>query len=258
MFEAMGGLTHITGEPNGQPMHSGYPLADNIGGLFGAIGILAALYQRLQHPDAPGEEIDLALLESTLKILEFLPIEHEQLGVSRQRAGNTNQYSAPASVFCTKDQRWVSLSGSTDPLFCANCRAIEREDLITHPSYVNNSQRVQHSHALNAVFEAWFAQKTFDEALRTFEIHGGTLAPVYDMEQIAADPQIQARHSICDVTDSDFGSVRMSNVVPRFKYNPSTIQHSARDMGFDNLRFFSEELGLHVAEIAELQAEGVI
>jgi crotonobetainyl-CoA:carnitine CoA-transferase CaiB-like acyl-CoA transferase len=99
VFEAMGGLTHLTGEPDGQPMHAGYPVADNVGGLFGAVGVLAALLHRARNPGAPGEEIDLSLVESTLKLLEFLPIEHQQLGTVRQRSGNASQYSAPSAVF---------------------------------------------------------------------------------------------------------------------------------------------------------------
>lgn len=258
MFEAMGGLTHITGEADGEPMHPGYPLADNIGGLFGAIGILAALYQRAQNPGSPGEEIDLALVESTLKLLEFLPIEYQQLGTVRQRSGNANQYSAPAAVFVTKDKRWVSLAGSTNPLFAANCRAIEREDLIIDPRFASNDQRVEHMHTLNAIFAGWFAQHDCEFVLARFQTCGGTVAPIYDMAQIAADPQVQARQTICDVPDDDFGSVHMANVVPRFSRNPGRIQHSARAIGHDNDAFYGQQLNLSADEIAQLKSQQII
>nr|WP_283817402.1 CaiB/BaiF CoA-transferase family protein [Bradyrhizobium liaoningense] len=73
IFEAMGGLTYITGEADGQPMHPGYPLGDAIGGLFGAVGALAALWKRAKNPDAPGEEIDLALTEAVFRLLDVPP-----------------------------------------------------------------------------------------------------------------------------------------------------------------------------------------
>jgi crotonobetainyl-CoA:carnitine CoA-transferase CaiB-like acyl-CoA transferase len=134
-------------------MHAGYPLADNVGGLFGALGVMAALWRRARDPDAPGEEIDLSLVESTLKLLEFLPIEHQQLGVVRQRSGNANQYSAPAAVYRQPDARWVTLAGSTNALFAANCRAIGRPDLLDDdPRFASNAQRVQHAAELNALF----------------------------------------------------------------------------------------------------------
>ena len=70
VFEAMGGLTYLTGEADGEPMHGGYPLGDAIGGLFGAIGVLAALFRRVADPLAPGEEIDLSLTEATFRLLD--------------------------------------------------------------------------------------------------------------------------------------------------------------------------------------------
>lgn len=139
VFEAMGGLTHLTGQADGEPMHAGYPVADNVGGLFGAVGVLAALWRRARDPAAPGEEIDLSLLESTFKLLEFLPIEYQQLGVVRQRSGNASQYSAPAALYLTQDHHWVSLSGSTDALFAANCRAIGSVDLLDDPRWATAS-----------------------------------------------------------------------------------------------------------------------
>ncbi|MBL8333832.1 MAG: CoA transferase, partial [Rubrivivax sp.] len=188
LFEAMGGLAHLTGEPDGPPLHSGYPLADNIGGLFGALGVMAALLKRARDPDAPGEEIDLSLLESTLKLLEFLPIEHQQLGAVRQRSGNANQYSAPAAVFRCADGTWVSLSGSTHALFAANCRAIGRADLVDDPRFATNAQRVANAAELNGLFADWCAQRSGAEVQQAFQAAGGTLAPVYDIAQIEADP----------------------------------------------------------------------
>lgn len=258
LFEAMGGLTHITGETDGQPMHSGYPLADNIGGVFGALGIMTALWKRSRNPDQPGEEIDLALTESMIKILEFLPIELEQQGVIRQRSGNANQYSAPASIFQTKDKRWVSLAGSTNTLFANNCRAIDRADLISNPEYVSNADRTRHASALNQIFSDWCASHNLVEVLNAFVNAQGTIAPVYDMAQIEADPHFQARHIICDVPDKDFGTVRMANVVPRFLNDPCKIQFSAGDVGQDNLSYYQDELGLSYSEIQQLHQDGVI
>ncbi len=258
LFEAMGGLTAITGDADGEPMHTGYPLADNIGGLFGALGVMAALWRRARDPDAPGEEIDLALVESTLKLLEFLPIEYQQLGVVRQRSGNANQYSAPAAVYRTADARWVSLSGSTNALFAANCRAIGRTDLLDDDRFTSNALRVQHAAELNALFGAWCAGRPLDAVLQAFADAGGTIAPVYDIAQIEADPHLQARQAICDVPDPDFGSVRMATVVPRFAHDPCAIRGSGDAIGRHTDDFLRDELRLADTELAALRAAGVV
>ncbi len=258
VFEAMGGLTHITGEPSGEPMHAGYPLADNIGGLFGAVGVLAALWRRAKEPNAPGEEIDLSMTEATLKLLEFLPIEYEQLGSVRERSGNASQYSAPAAVYKTSDERWVSLSGSTNALFANNCRAIGRADLVDDTRFRDNTSRVANGKELNHIFATWCAQRSLAEVLAAFDQAQGTIAPIYSIDQIEADPQMQARGAICDVPDADFGTVRMATVVPRFANNPSAIRHSGADLGHDTDAFYAEHLQLSPNEIKDLRAAGVI
>jgi crotonobetainyl-CoA:carnitine CoA-transferase CaiB-like acyl-CoA transferase len=271
VFEALGGLTHITGEADGEPMHTGYPLADNIGGLFGAVGLMAALWRlernarlraegKLPHDagNLRGEEIDLSLTEATLKLLEFLIVEHDQLGTVRQRSGNANQYSAPAAVFKTKDARWVSLAGSTNALFACNCRAIERTDLIDNPRFASNGTRVQHADELNQVFRLWIGQHNLPEVMASFDAASGTLAPIYDIAQIFADEQMQARGAIASVTDEDFGEIKMANVVPRFTNNPGSIAHSGKAIGADNAEFYKETLGLTDQAQAELKAKGII
>jgi len=258
IFEAMGGLTYITGDPAGEPMHAGYPIGDAIGGLFGAIGILAACWKRARDPQAPGEEIDLALTEATLKLLEFLVIEHDQLGTVRERSGNANQYSAPAAVFRTRDGRWVTLAGSTNALWAANCRAIGRPDLIADPRFAGNADRVRHAAELNGVFSAWCAAHTLEQVLAAFERAQGTIAPVYSIDQVFADPQVRAREAITAVPDADFGTVRMQNVVPRFAGDPCRIRACGGAVGEHNAEVWGGWLGLSESEQRRLRESGVI
>ncbi|WP_439687537.1 Succinyl-CoA--L-malate CoA-transferase beta subunit [Cupriavidus oxalaticus] len=258
IFEAMGGLTYITGDAEGQPMHAGYPIGDSIGGLFGAVGVLAALCKRMSDPHAPGEEIDLSLTEAMLKLMEFLPAKYDLLGESHGRSGNTSQYAAPTGVFRTRDGQWVSLSGSVDALFAANCCAIGREDLIADPRFSNNVGRCGHADELNVLFGQWFAQHDLHEILRRFEQHGGTLAPIYSAQQIVEDPQMKARGFLREVPDADFGSVRMPDVVPRFRNDPGSVYSAGGAIGQDNDEVFGEWLGLTAADCGALRDKGVI
>jgi len=258
IFEAMGGLTYITGEADGQPMHPGYPIGDSIGGLFGAIGVLAALWKRAKNPNAPGEEIDLALTEAVFRLLDVLPIEFDQLGVARSRIGNGNAYSAPAAVYRTRDDRWVTLAGSTSALFAANCRAIGRPDLIDDARFSSNARRVDHSGELNAIFSEWCRSHTLGEVLAAFAAEEGTLAPIYSIDQIAADPQSKAREMIIRVPDRDFGSVSMANIVPRFTVDRAQLSKSAGDIGQDNREVYQRWLGLSDHEIESLAQQKVI
>ncbi|MCD0503021.1 CoA transferase [Bordetella petrii] len=258
IFEAMGGMTYITGEPDGAPMHVGFPIGDSIGGLFGALGVMAALWKRAANPDAPGEEIDLSLTEATIKLLDFLPSQHDLLGKSQERSGNVSQYAAPTGVYQTRDRQWVSLSGSTDALFLANCKAIGREDLLSDSRFQGNRNRCVHAKEINQVFSDWFKATDLEEILRRFTLHEGTVAPVYSARQIVEDPQIQARGFLATVDDHDFGDLRVPGVVPRFRHDECHLARAGGEMGDDNQHLLADRLGMSPAEIDVLRRDGVI
>ncbi|MEC7793750.1 MAG: CaiB/BaiF CoA-transferase family protein [Pseudomonadota bacterium] len=256
IFEAMGGLTYITGMPDSAPVHPGYPIADAFGGVFGAFSILAALFGILKN-GTEGEEIDLALTEATFRLLENLAIEYDQLGQVRERDGNNNQYTAPANVFRTSDGRYVTVTGSTDNMYRANMRAIGRADLIDDPRFTGNRNRLKHRDELDAIFADYMSTHTLDETLAAFQREGGAIGPIYSAEQIFNDPQVQARDVVTTVKDDDFGTVRMQNVVPRLTRNPGQIRWSAKDLGADTDAILGD-LGFDATQIATLRENGII
>lgn len=258
IFEAMSGLAYITGDPEATPMHNGYPIGDAIGGLFAATSVLAALLGIARGTVKQGEEIDLSLTEATFRLIDSQTIQYDQLGVAPERTGNASHYSAPANVFRTSDGLYVSLSGSTQATFKGNARAIGREDFLEDPRFATNAERFARRAELNDIYEAWFASHTQAEALEAFEREGGTLAPIYSIEQIFADPQFKARDAIVSVPDHDYGSVRMQNVVPKFTNHPGEVRHTAGPMGQDNARIYGEILNMSEDDMAQLSEKKII
>tara|TARA_R110002020_G_scaffold316999_1_gene532694 strand:- start:70320 stop:71525 length:1206 start_codon:yes stop_codon:yes gene_type:complete len=258
IFEAMGGLTNITGTPDGPPMHPGYPIGDPIGGIFGAFAIMTALWGVAKSDREKGEEIDLSLTEALFRIIEVLAIEYDQLGDIRQRNGNLNLYSAPSNVYATGDKRYVTLAGSTNRTFANNARAIDRPDLIDDSRFATNAGRVAHTDELDRIFADWLAAHTQKEAVDAFRKTNGTLGPVYSVEQMFEDPQFVARKFIEPVPDEDFGEVRMQGLVPRMKNRPGKIRWAAKKLAADNEYIYKDILGLDVQEIDDYRKKGVI
>lgn len=256
IFEAMGGLTYITGMKESAPVHPGYPIGDSIGALFGAFSVMAALYG-IDRGRSQGEEIDLALTEATFRILENLAIEYDQLGQVRERDGNKNQYTAPANVFRTADGRFVTVTGSTDSMAAANLRAIGRADLINDPRFATNRQRLEYRDELDAIFADYMERHSLSDILDAFAREGGAIGPIYSVEQLFNDPQVQAREVVTQVPDDDFGSVGMQNVVPRLTRNPGHIRWAAKAVGADTDAILSE-LGYGPEEIAALSDQKII
>jgi crotonobetainyl-CoA:carnitine CoA-transferase CaiB-like acyl-CoA transferase len=156
----------------------------------------------------------------------------------------------------------VSLSGSTNPLFAANCRSIGRAELASDPRFASNGKRVGHAVELNAIFSTWMSGHSLAEILAAFvaafEREGGTIAPVYSVKQIFEDPQMRAREAIVSVPDKDFGSVRMQGVVPRFTVNPGNVASSGGSLGEHNHDYYVKQLGLSDDELAQLRERSAV
>ena len=257
VFEAMTGFTNICGEPDGPPLHLGFPIADAVAGLFGALGVLAALYQRHTGGSLKGEEIDCSLMESMFRIMEFLPIEYDQLGFVRQRSGSFSQYAAPGNIYKTRDGKWASIAASTQSIYERLCRALGRADLITDERFINNPLRVANREILDAVIRDEIAKHSIDELSAMLDENEVGFSPIYDIADIFQDPHFAARNALTEVEDGELGKVRMQNVAPVFLGSPGAVRNAGPSIGQHNDQVLTE-IGMGHEEIASLRAAGVI
>lgn len=257
IFEAMSGFTQICGEEDGRPLHLGYPISDAVAGLFGAVGILAALHDLAQHPERRGQEIDCSATEAMMRTLEFLAIEYDQLGAVRTRSGNRSQYAAPGNVYRTADDKWASIAASTQSIFVRLCAALDLKHLLEDPRFALNPARVKNYRELDEIVGSAIGKLTLAELRETFTRHEVGFSPIYDIADVFADPQFEARKAIVSVPDAELGSVRMQGVVPRFSETPGVVRHAGPSMGQHNEEVYGG-LGLSGAEIAALRARKVI
>jgi crotonobetainyl-CoA:carnitine CoA-transferase CaiB-like acyl-CoA transferase len=257
IFEAMSGFTQICGEEDGRPLHLGYPISDAVAGLFGALGILAALHDLARNPERRGQDIDCSATEAMLRTLEFLAIEYDQLGAVRTRSGNRSQYAAPGNVYKTADGKWASIAASTQSIFVRLCAALDLNALLEDERFATNPARVRNYRELDEIVGAALGKLTLDQVRETFARHEVGFSPIYDIADVFDDPQIQAREAIVRVPDSELGSVRMQGVVPRFSETPGRVQRAGPTIGEHNDEVYGA-LGLSAAEIAALKARKVI
>ena len=257
VFEAMTGFTNICGEPDGPPLHMGFPVADAVAGLFGAVGILSALYHQQRSGQTQGQEIDCSLMESMFRVLDFLPIEYDQLGVVRQRSGNSSQYAAPGNVYRTREGRWASIAASTQRIYERLCTALNRTDLVSDPRFTSNPLRVAHRRELDEILSAEISQHSLESLGAVLEKNEVGFSPIYDIADIFKDAHFAARQAIVNVPDSELGTVRMQNVVPVFSRTPGAIRQAGPSLGQHNDEVF-QHLGLTAAQRDGLRAAGVI
>jgi len=257
VFEAMSGFTRMCGEEGGTPMHLGYPISDAVGGLFGALGLLAELWRLRSDPSLQGQEIDLSVTEAMLRTLDFLIIEHDQLGAVRRGSGNFSQYAAPGNVYRTQDGQWASIAASTQSIFERLCRALDLPALIDDPRFIDNPVRVVNRFELDAIIADRISRLTLARLQQKLDDAQVGFSPINDAAGVMEDPHFRARNAIVRVDDKELGAVRMQCVVPRFSDTPGSVRTAGPAVGQDNKEIYAS-LGFSASDIADMHQQGVI
>ena len=253
--EARSGVVHLTGFPEGPPVHTGFSHGDSVTALMGAFGVLAGLHRR-HEPDFRGEWVDLALFEPLFRLVEWQIIVADQLGTVPNRSGNQLAV-APAAVvntYASADGVWITVTSGT-PRSVRNIAA-----LLGEPSgeYRTVAQQADRTQRLDDLLRDWIGARTAEQALAEIALAEVVASRVYTASDILADPIYAEREDIIEVDDRDLGPVRMQAVVPRMAQRPGTVWRTGAALGQDNDLVFGEWLGRPAEELAGLEEQGVI
>lgn len=259
IFEAMSGLTHLTGETDGPPQHMNFPFGDAIAGLFGAFSIATALAERNAKPKAEqkGIEIDLSATEAMMRLLDPLAAEYKFTGAARSRTGSRAGYTAPSNVYKTSDGMWITLVGSSDPIFARLCRAIGREGLEKNEAFITNVRRTENLVAIDDIVASWCNNLSFAELSTRLTREDVPFSKVYSIADIKADPHFKARGATIELMDPMLGAIPAPVAVPRFTGRTADVPCVGPDTGQDNAEIYGE-LGLDAAQLDALVAAKVI
>jgi crotonobetainyl-CoA:carnitine CoA-transferase CaiB-like acyl-CoA transferase len=254
--EAMSGMVHITGFPEGPPVLPAFPMADEVVGTFGAMAVMMAIYHR--DKTGEGQWIDIGLYEPLFRYMVPNLPEYDQNGVVRQRIGNDLADAAPRNLYKCGDGKWLSLSASTQGVFERLAQSIGRPDLIEDPRFKNNTARVDNRVELNAIIQEWIGARPLEEAERSMRESGAVVGPVFDSAMMMEDPHYAARDDIISVPDPDLGQLKMPAPVPKFSKTPGEVRHTGPKLGEHNGPVFGEWLGYNEEKLGALKEEGII
>ncbi|MFN8556713.1 MAG: CoA transferase [Dehalococcoidia bacterium] len=251
--QAVGGLLHVTGEPDRPPAHPGYMLADYITGMFNALGLMMAVYQRDIVGTGRGQVVDASLYESIFRMSNTIAPEYALDGVVRDRTGTFRAWSVPANQYQTADGRWLLIIASSDRLMERLLETVGRADLTGDPRF-GRTQRAANAHLLDEVIAAWVKTKTLAEAMAVLEAAQVPFGPVNTIADIFADEQFAARRNLVATPDPVYGSVPIPGVVPKLSATPGAIYAPAPEVGQHNDEIYRGLLGISDEEMAHLRA----
>ncbi|GGO63594.1 CaiB/BaiF CoA transferase family protein [Nonomuraea cavernae] len=255
LAEAMSGFAAMTGQPDGPPTLPPLALADGIAGLAMSYAIMVAL--RAREATGRGQIIDMAIIEPILGLLGPQMTAYRALGVVPERTGNRSSSNAPRNTYRTRDGRWLAISTSAQPIAERVVTLVGRPDLVEQPWFGTGAGRVRHVDELDEAVATWIAERDAAEVIARFEEAQAAVAPIYDVSDIAQDPQYAALGTFVEVPDEELGEVTMQNVLFRLSDTPGEVRWPGRSLGRDTDEVLAE-LSYGPAEIAELREKGVV
>jgi crotonobetainyl-CoA:carnitine CoA-transferase CaiB-like acyl-CoA transferase len=257
LAEAMSGFAHLTGQADGPPTLPPFMLADGVAGLAATYAVMIALYHRDVH-GGEGQLIDVSLIEPLARLIESSTLAYDQLGIVPGRVGNRLDASAPRNAYRTADGKWLAISGASPNIAVRVFRAIGRPDMAEDPAFVDPVGRQERALEVDKVVGDWVSAHTLDDAMAVLEAAEAAAAPVYDAQQLRADPHLRARQSFVEVDDADLGSLTVQAPVVRMSGTPGRVEHLGRALGADNEAVFGGLLGLDADRLAALRRAGTL
>ena len=255
LIQAMGGVMSLTGEPDGMPQKVGVPVADLFAGLYGCIGILAALRHR--EATGQGQQIDIGMLDTHVAWLANQGMNYLATGENPPRLGNQHPNIVPYQVFPTADGHMV-LSIGNDPTFKRFCEAFALTHLLEDPRFATNAARVENrqlvTDTLTPVLQAhptgWWI-----EQLEALKIGCG---PINRLAEVFADPQVVARGMLREMTHDAGVPVKVIANPVRLSETPVDYRLPPPLLGGQTDAVLGTLLGLDAARLAALRQAGVI
>jgi CoA:oxalate CoA-transferase len=257
IIQAMGGIMSITGESDGPPLRPGASLGDITAGLFAAIGIVSALFERQQS--GRGQMLDISMLDCQVAILENAFSRFFATGEVPARLGTKHPVFTPFQAFESRDGYIViAMVGGVRnqwPLFCA---IIGRLDLMDDDRYQTGELRTQHYDELEPILNEIMKTKTTEQWIKELTEIGIPCGPINNIEQVASHPQVRAREMIVEVPHPKLGSVKLINSPIKLSRTPANVDRIASGLGQDTRDLLAGLLRMNESEIDKLEEDKVI
>lgn len=254
--EAMGGIRHVTGEPDRMPSRVGISLGDALAGTFAALGAMVAVHARSRT--GRGQVVDCAIYEAVLALMESTIPEWVLAGEERGRTGSILPNVAPSNVYRTADGEDILIAANQDSVFSRLVAVMGRAAMAADDRFATHDARGRHQELLDQIIDAWTSTEAVDPLLERLRQAGVPAGKIYRAKDMLDDPHYQARKAIVEVDHPVLGPFPMQNVAPRLSETPGSVRAVGPELGEHNDEVYGGLLDLKAEAIEALVQRGVI
>ena len=255
VVQGSSGLLSITGTEDGESVRCGYGVTDVTAGLFAVIGILLAL--RARDHTGHGQYVDVSMLDSMISTMSSNYMSYLGSGIVPVPMGTAFPTVVPYRAFHTSD-RAIAIAVGSEKLWATFCSAINRPDLMQHPDYVSNAQRIRNRAVLEPLLEDIFRQRPAGEWIETLQSAGIPASLVRTFHEVAEHPQSAVRQMFPVIGHSAAGPHRVTGTPVKLSATPGRPGMAAPFLGQHTRCALQALAGLDDSELQALAADGVI
>ncbi|WP_291271744.1 CoA transferase [Geothrix sp.] len=254
IIQGLSGEMAVNGDERLNPLRTGFPVCDTVGGLNAAFAVMAALFHR--ERTGQGQAIDIALLDSIMPLMGWVAANLLIGGEQPVLMGNDNFTAAPSGTFRTQDGH-INIAANKQEQWEAVCEVLEVPELKTDPRFQERDTRKKNRRELTPLLEARLVQKAtafWVEALNAKDVPSGD---ILSLEDALRQPQVQHRKVLQKVAVAGVGEVEVFGLTALFEKTPGEVEAPPPALGEHNALVYGH-LGLGEGELAELKSKGII
>jgi crotonobetainyl-CoA:carnitine CoA-transferase CaiB-like acyl-CoA transferase len=255
VFQAMGGMMSITGEPDGTPQKVGVAFSDLMTGMYASTAILAALRHR--DTSGHGQHIDLSLFDTQIAALANMNMNYLIANRVPKRMGNAHANLVPYQVFRCSDGDIVVAAGN-DNLFRGLCRGLGQPALSDDARFKTNPDRVRNRDDLITILAGLFLTGTAAKWIERLRAESVPVGPINNLQQVFADPHVQDHKMVVTVEHPVAGPVPLVANPIRLSETPIAYENPPPLLGQHTGDVLRNMLGLTDANIEELETQRII
>ncbi|MGB3503366.1 MAG: CoA transferase [Mesorhizobium sp.] len=254
--QAMGGMMHLTGDPDGPPTIAGVYVCDYTTGIYASLGVVSALFSR--QATGRGQVVEANLVDTALPMLHGTIADLLLNGRSAKRMGNRDRHTSPANTFKTRDGHWVMMLAGNQQIWERLAKLVGKPELIEDERYLTAPMRNARVDEVEAFAADWINARDAADVVEVMSASGIPCAKCATVEDIVEDPHLVARQRIVHIDQPSGVSVPVAASAMKLSETPTTIRGGLPNPGQHTGEVLAQWLGYDRSSIDGLIVSQVV